>query len=106
MKTVKIAVLPVVLMLLLVAVSSACSGGAATPPSPDTPSPTTARALDGPTLLQQVCTRCHSLARVEREQKTFDEWDATVQRMRGKGATLTDQEAQALAEYLAETYGK
>jgi hypothetical protein len=40
-----------------------------------------------------------------RASKTQAEWEATVARMRGKGAVLTDAEVQVLIEYLAETYG-
>ena len=56
-------------------------------------------------LLQDRCTACHSLARVEKAQKTREEWDQTVSRMVGKGVQLTEDEQSALVEYLAETYG-
>jgi hypothetical protein len=55
-------------------------------------------------LLQARCTRCHGLDRVQAAAKTQADWEATVERMRAKGAELTDAEAQLLVEYLAETY--
>jgi len=55
-------------------------------------------------LLQAQCTQCHTLDRVQAAAKTQADWEATVQRMRAKGAELTDAEAQALVEYLAKTY--
>jgi cytochrome c5 len=63
-------------------------------------------ALDGQTLLEERCTRCHDLSRVEQARKTADEWRTTVERMVGKGANLTPQEQEALIQYLAETYPK
>jgi hypothetical protein len=42
---------------------------------------------------------------VEAASKSQAEWETTVKRMRGKGAELTDAEAQTLVEFLAETYG-
>ena len=99
--------------LVVVAVLAACGGGGG--PEPETPvaektptaavSPAPPAELGGEELLQARCTRCHTLDRVQAAAKTLDEWGATVERMRGKGAELTDPEAQTLVEFLAETYG-
>jgi len=90
--------------LALLALIAACGGGQepAQPPSPPSTPPPLA---GGAELLQERCTRCHTLDRVMAATKTQAEWEATVERMRGKGAELTDDEAQILIEYLAETYG-
>lgn len=64
-----------------------------------------AEASEGASLLQDRCTRHHSLDRVERAAKTDEEWEQTVARMVGKGANLTEDEQAALVEHLAETYG-
>jgi hypothetical protein len=61
-------------------------------------------ALDGATLLQERCTKCHDLKRVEAAKKTADEWKSTVERMVSKGAQLTAEEQKVLIEYLAATY--
>ncbi len=103
-----------ILLLFLVAASLAvaCAGEEqapqpsapiATPEEPPAsgPPPT----LGGAELLEQRCTRCHGLDLVEAASKTAEEWETTVERMRAKGAELTDEEAQILIEYLAETYG-
>jgi cytochrome c5 len=63
-------------------------------------------ALDGRALLEERCTRCHDLSRVEQAHKTTDEWRTTVERMVGKGASLTPEEQGVLIQYLAETYPK
>jgi cytochrome c5 len=117
------------LVSLVVALAVACGGGqgpavqtpepertptAVVSPAPETPavemSPTAAESpappaeLGGEELLQARCTRCHGLDRVQAAAKTQADWEATVERMRAKGAELTDAEAQLLVEYLAETY--
>ena len=62
--------------------------------------------LDGQSLLQERCTGCHDLGRVERSEKTEEEWKATVERMVGKGAQLDEAEQELVIKYLAETYPK
>ena len=56
-------------------------------------------------LVQERCTRCHTLAPIEVSQKSFEEWERTVYRMIDKGARLSDGEAERVIEYLSETYG-
>ena len=70
---------------------------------PPTEEPAT---LDGQSLLQERCTGCHDLGRVERSEKTEEEWKATVEHMVGKGAQLDEAEQELLIKYLAETYPK
>jgi Asp-tRNA(Asn)/Glu-tRNA(Gln) amidotransferase A subunit family amidase len=96
--------LVVVGLLLLGVAAVACGGGAEEPPAPPPPEETGGN-LSGEELLQARCTKCHSLDQVKTASKTQTEWEATVERMRGKGAELTDQEVDTLSEYLAETYG-
>jgi hypothetical protein len=73
------------------AVSTATSAGAA--------------VLDGATLVDERCSKCHTTDRVKSAHKTRDQWDQTVTRMIGHGAQLTDQEKAVLVDYLAKTYG-
>ena len=63
-------------------------------------------ALDGKSLVEERCTRCHDLGGVERAKKTEEEWKATVERMVGKGAQLNEAERELVIKYLAETYPK
>ena len=83
---------------------------AATPTSPSvtdtTVSPTSgsASATDGQAVLESACTACHSLDRVVNKKASADEWTATVNRMVGKGASLTADEQAILIQYLAEKY--
>ena len=87
--------------LVLMGLAVACGGGGEETPE-ETEGPA---ALGGQELLEARCTKCHNLDRVKAASKTLDEWTATVGRMRGKGAELSDAEAEILLEYLAETYG-
>ncbi len=61
-------------------------------------------AIDGQGLLQDRCTACHSLTRIETASKTAEGWEATVNRMVGYGVVLSAEELEALVQYLAETY--
>ena len=78
---------------------SACGGEPASEPS---------GASDGAALLQEACTRCHDLGRVERAQKTRDEWVENYERMMAKGSPavpVADDELDILIDHLVETYG-
>ncbi len=62
--------------------------------------------LDGQSLVQERCTKCHDLGRIRRAKKMDEEWKATVERMVGKGANLSLAEQGAVIRYLADTYPK
>jgi len=63
-------------------------------------------ALEGKSLVEERCTKCHDLGRVERAKKTEEEWKATVERMVGNGAELNEAEQELVIQYLTETYPK
>jgi cbb3-type cytochrome oxidase cytochrome c subunit len=87
---------------LMVGLMAACGGSApAQTVEPGAP----LASSEGEALLQERCTDCHSLARVERAQKTRAGWEQNVARMVGKGARLNEDEQAILVEYLTETYG-
>ena len=77
---------------------------------PSTPTSTTSPAsstfLDGATLVQERCTTCHGIDRIQSVTKTRDEWEKTVKRMISKGANLSSDEKDIVIEYLAETFKK
>ena len=60
--------------------------------------------LDGKSLVEERCTQCHDLGRVERAKKTEEEWKATVERMVSKGTKLNEAEQEVVIQYLAEAY--
>lgn len=57
------------------------------------------------TLLDTRCAECHPLARVTSAKKDRAEWEATVERMIGKGARLSEDEKKVLVDYLAAKQG-
>jgi uncharacterized membrane protein len=95
------------LALLLASLLAACGGPKAEMATPTTEAEqVTPPALDAQALLQERCTKCHDLGRVERARKTKEEWKATVERMVGKGAQLSQAEQEQVIQYLTETYPK
>jgi mono/diheme cytochrome c family protein len=61
-------------------------------------------ASDGAALVQERCTECHTLARVEAKSESLAEWTMIVDQMIANGANLNGQERQAVIDYLAATY--
>ncbi len=86
--------------LLVVFLSSSCASSASTP----TPAPTTA-TLDGSTLVQERCTMCHPLSRVESARYSAAEWKTIVDLMISRGAQLTPDEETVVVNYLASNFG-
>jgi len=74
----------------------------ATPTSANTSSDSS--GLDGASLVQERCTVCHSIERIQNASKTADEWKTTVERMISHGASLNSEEEAAVIKYLAATY--
>ncbi len=58
------------------------------------------------TLVNTACTTCHSAARINNKKADRDGWAATVDRMKGKGAELTDEQVPRLVDYLARVHGQ
>ncbi|HEY3488835.1 MAG TPA: cytochrome c [Candidatus Deferrimicrobiaceae bacterium] len=63
-------------------------------------------AEDGKALFESKCTLCHAASRALSASKDKAEWEATIARMKDKGARVTDPEAQAIASYLVKATGK
>ncbi len=63
-------------------------------------------AEDGKALFDSKCTLCHGASRALSASKDKAGWTATVERMKGKGAQVTESEAAAIADYLVEAAGK
>jgi len=60
---------------------------------------------EGEKLLQRVCGQCHKLAIVTSRRLTKEGWQQTVQAMVDKGADASDEDFNAVIEYLAKYYG-
>jgi hypothetical protein len=93
----------IILVVLLGGLISAC-GQANQSPSGNTDSGSDNVTTQGATLLNERCTQCHSLSRVESSGHTLDQWKTIIAQMVQMGAQLTPQEEDTLAQYLAQTY--
>jgi mono/diheme cytochrome c family protein len=60
----------------------------------------------GAALTTQKCQICHELAHVTRSRLSRGEWADNLQRMRERGAPLTDAEVEVIVTYLAAYYGR
>ncbi len=56
-------------------------------------------------LLQNACTTCHTLERVDAARFTQEKWQAIVVEMKNKGAELADEDVATLVEYFTRTHG-
>jgi competence protein ComEA len=110
---IKTILLTMVLIFTLGMALAACGSKSTTQAPAQAPSgnatvaPTTgASIMDGATLLNQRCTRCHTLTRVTTAKHTADQWTQIVSNMVRRGANLNSDEQKALVDYLAKTYGQ
>lgn len=81
--------IPVVLALAIMAASNA-----------------PAQNTRGQELVQDVCTYCHNLDRLNGKHLTREEWRGLIKGMISEGAPVTDQEFSAILDYLVKNYGK
>lgn len=58
---------------------------------------------EGRALLQERCTTCHNLNRVQRKigKYSTEAWDEYVVRMQKKGARVTDSEKDVIVKFLS-----
>jgi competence protein ComEA len=65
-----------------------------------------AQLPDGPgkAETEKICTQCHELERSVSLRQDRDGWQATMNKMVSLGAKGTDQEFQAVVDYLARNY--
>lgn len=88
-----------ILLVAMVLTLAACGGTEVEEPEP---TPGEATGLDGAVILEEKCNGvCHDLQPVEEQELDAVGWEQVIEEMRVKGAELTDDEATALAEYLA-----
>ncbi len=90
-------------LLILLFVTTACSSGSSLT---STATPSSTSALDGASLVQERCSVCHPLTRVESSRHTATEWKTIVDTMIGRGAQLTAPEETVVVEYLSANFGQ
>jgi glucose dehydrogenase/cytochrome c5 len=60
---------------------------------------------EGKAIVQKQCAVCHALTVVTAKHASRKEWEQVVNQMVARGADLTDDEIDAVIEYLAKSYG-
>jgi len=60
----------------------------------------------GRELVEDVCTYCHGLQKLQGEELTREEWRGLIKGMIFEGAPVTDEEFSLILDYLAANFGK
>lgn len=60
----------------------------------------------GKELVEDVCTYCHSLEKLQGQERSRDEWRDLTKGMIFEGAPVTDEEFSLILDYLAKNFGK
>jgi len=63
------------------------------------------KKLDGKAIFEAKCLNCHKLAKFKEQQNSRKEWVLILSRMQRGTCDINDNELEALADYLAKTYG-
>jgi mono/diheme cytochrome c family protein len=84
----------------------ALTGSAVSAPEVQPKRPAAANlAIDpGKAIVNRTCQSCHDLGTITEAHHTAKEWPGVVQRMRGNGADLNDDQAKQVQDYLIKTY--
>jgi hypothetical protein len=64
------------------------------------------KKVDGKTLFQQKCLKCHKPTKFKDLQSDRKGWVLTLSRMQRSTCPMTDDELEILADYLAKEYGE
>lgn len=60
----------------------------------------------GRELVEDVCTYCHNLDRLQGKQLSREEWRGLIKGIISEGAPVTDEEFAMILDYLTKHYGK
>ena len=55
--------------------------------------------------MDRACTMCHPISRVEQSRFPEERWRVVMVDMRERGAKITDEELEQLAEWLGRVWG-
>lgn len=83
--------------MLALFVFSAASAGAQGAPSADEAATAS--------LIQQTCAACHPIGQVTNAHKSREDWGATLDKMIGFGAQISDRDYDVMLDYLAGHQG-
>jgi hypothetical protein len=60
----------------------------------------------GRELVEDVCTYCHNLDRLQGKELNREEWRGLIKGMISEGAPVTDEEFSVILDYLVKHYGR
>ena len=60
---------------------------------------------DSKDLVQNVCTGCHSIGLITSRRQSRTAWNGTVRKMAQSGASATDEQFNAIVDYLTKNFG-
>jgi cytochrome c5 len=64
------------------------------------------KTLDGKTLFEQKCLKCHKNTKFKDLVSDRKGWVLTLSRMQRGTCAMTDEELEILADYLSKVYGE
>jgi hypothetical protein len=103
-RTLLLFALGIILIFALAACGSPAAptdqAASATTPALDCTKETGTVAADAQALIQEKLQNHHSIDRIYNAQHTRDEWNATLDRMIGYGANISEAEKQTIIDYL------
>jgi cytochrome c5 len=65
-----------------------------------------AKQVDGKTLFEQKCLKCHKNTKFKELASDRKGWVLTLSRMQRGTCAMTDDELEVLADYLSKAYGE
>jgi competence protein ComEA len=63
-------------------------------------------AQDPPPAFARVCSKCHDGTRIVEGRRLRSQWEETLEKMVALGATGTDEDFEAVLEYLVRAHGR
>jgi competence protein ComEA len=66
----------------------------------------TGPAQDPPPAFARVCSKCHDGTRIIEGRRLRSQWEETIEKMVVLGATGTDEDFEAVLEYLVRAHGR
>ena len=64
------------------------------------------QAQDPPAAFARVCSKCHDGTRIVEGRRLRSQWEETLEKMVALGATGTDEDFEAILDYLVRVHGR
>lgn len=64
------------------------------------------KVIDGKSVFEQKCLKCHKIDKFKKNRTDRKGWELTLRRMERNSCILTDDETNAVANFLSKEYGE